>query len=146
MDVKQPSHESVEKPNSKFSLYGGAFIGLFVVAGVVLQLYEAMSVASVYHCEQDIRQCEKHNQRYDCLFKNTAAVPVRTDSFKVWLYDKDDILLYSTAFHQKIVRPNETVHAEFIAYNPNGKIRAIKICSVDPKSDLGRTLPMNPVP
>jgi len=100
------------------------------------------SPQAIFSCElSTVSQCTQAKLEYDCLFTNNSQVRVNTLQFKTWFYDSSDVLINHSDLSSQQVPPGQTVHVQFIRID-NGKASTIRICSVDPQSSLGKSLPM----
>lgn len=159
---------ALRKGQSKVIAVGGGLLGACVAIGAVMIVAapstpnntksDTASIATastvlesftggfkLFTCgEHEIRQCKFGNATHDCLFTNTASVPVQ-DGFYVWQYDADDVLLdKGDLYLASSASPGSTVHAKFFT-DRSRKPSKVIVCSVDPKSELGRTLPLSRV-
>ncbi len=104
----------------------------------------AGSSVDIYNCEDHvIKQCTRATRaRYDCMFTNTSRVAANTGRMTVWYYDNNDIYVERDTPYHVAVAPGQTVYLQFLTPSSKKVTKAV-ICSIDPKSSIGRTLPLS---
>ena len=116
---------------------GGCDSGPDTARGTGISTSTSTASVNLYTCEQhEFRQCKVDvpgdvTTFVDCLFTNKSQVPVLPDSFGIWNYDAQGVLLgKGHVIAPGPVSPGRTVHLDIRTRSEAAKS---VICSMDPE-------------